>query len=295
MSLPYTRTFNVRFQECNVYGIVDSTHFLYYIQETFMAHAAEFGYTFESELEKGRGWLIRETEVKYLRPLRYGDTVSVTMKMADLRPATFLRTYDLNVQRSGKRSARAQSEFVAVNTSTQRPIPIPKEVVETFFPGGIPQQLPPRRKFPKAPTAPEKIFRTRKRVEWRDLDMQGHVNNCTYLSYMETAAQENGEAIGWPLQRFLDQNLADVAQWSRFQYLGQAAVGDELEISTYLSDLDASSYIRHDTMKRVGDESILTRGLSRHVYADLDSLRPRSMPKDFLAALDGYVVKTKAA
>ena len=61
MSNAFTLPFRVRFQECDVHGSVESIRYLYYMQETFMTHAAELGHTFESELARGRGWLIRKT------------------------------------------------------------------------------------------------------------------------------------------------------------------------------------------------------------------------------------------
>jgi acyl-CoA thioester hydrolase len=293
MSRTYTYSFRVRFQECDSYGIVDSIHFLYYMQETFMTHAAEFGYTFESELARGRGWLIRETEIEYLRPLRYGDTVDVKMRMGDLRRASLVRYYVMNVQGSGELAARARSEFVCIDIETQRPMAIPEDVMTVFFPDGMSAAPSPRIRFPKAPPPPKKVFQIRERVEWRDLDMQRHVNNCTYMSYMQTAALENGAAIGWSAQKILKQYVLAMS-FSHVQYQRQAAIGDELEITSYLSDIGSASLSRHDTISLMSSGATLARGHSRWVWLDAESLKPRRIPAAFLTDLDDYIVKSDA-
>jgi acyl-CoA thioester hydrolase len=291
MSKPYSYSLHVRFQECDAYGIVDSIHFLYYMQETFMRHASEFGYTFESELARGRGWMISETEIEYLRPLRYGDTVDVKMRVGGLRRVSLDRNYEINVQGSEELAARARSEFVCIDIETQRPISIPEEVKTVFFPNGIPAVPSPRKRFPKAPPPPKEVFQIRERVEWRDLDMQQHVNNCTYMSYMQTAALEFGVAIGWPAQRVLKQYVLAMS-FSHVQYLGQAAIGDELEITSYISDVGRSSFSRHDTISLMSTGATLTRGHSRWVWLDAESLRPRHIPAEFLTDCDDYIVRS---
>lgn len=292
MSRTYVYPLRVRFQECDAYGVVDSIHFLYYMQEAFMSHAAESGYTFETELERGRGWLIRETKIQYLRPLRYWDTVDVKMRMGELRRASLVRSYEFRVQGSEQLVARAWSEFVCVDIETQRLTPIPEDVIEVFFPDGMPAASSPRRRYPKAP-APSKVFQMRERVEWRDLDMQRHVNNCTYMSYMQTAALEFGAAIGWPAQEVLKQYVVAMSS-SHVLYQGQAAIGDELEISSYLSDIGSSSFTRHDSISLSGSGDTLTRGYSRWVWLDAQSLKPRSIPAEFLADCDEYIAKSGA-
>lgn len=295
MSNSYTHSFRVRFQECDSLGTVGIIHYLYYIQETAMAHSAELGYTAESELAKGIVWMIRETEIEFLRPLRYGDTLDVTMSIGDLRRISAARNYELRARKTGDLIATARSEFVAVDMESQRPIPIPEYVIADFFPEGMPEKPLPRQRFPKAPPPPPKVFRTRKKVEWRDLDLQRHVNNAMYLSYMETAGADAASGIGWPMQHLLEYGQFSVPRWSHVLYRGQAAIGDELEIVSYVSDVRRSSWIRHDTIARVSDGAILTRGHTRWVWIDLKTYRPCPILAEFLADWDGYIADAGAA
>ncbi len=136
----YSRLFRVRWQECGAYGIVDPIHYIYFMQETFMAHAEEHGYTTGSELKKGRGWVIRETEIEYLSPIRYGDNVKVSMQIGELRRTSVTRFYEFHIESTGELIARSRSEFVCVNIETQLPMAVPEDVITEFFPAGIPDK-----------------------------------------------------------------------------------------------------------------------------------------------------------
>jgi YbgC/YbaW family acyl-CoA thioester hydrolase len=258
------------------------------MQETAMAHSVGLGYTADRWLDRRIAWVIRETEIEYFSPLRYGDTVEVSMRMGDLRKMSAARFFELQLVGTQKLVARARSEWVAVNIDAMRPMPIPNEVIADFFGEPAADKPPPRKRFPKGPSPPAKLFRSSKRVEWRDLDLQQHVNNATYLSYMETASLEAVEGLGFSIQSALDQNTGAVAQWSHVLYQGQAAVNDELEITTYVSDLGKTSYLGHYTITRLGDSAILTRGHIRWVWIHLDTLKPRPIPAELRAHLEAY-------
>ncbi len=286
----YSWPFRVRWQECGAYGIVDPIHYIYFMQETFMAHAAEHGFTSGSELEKGRAWVIRETEIEYLRPIRYGDTVKVLMQIGELRRTSVTRFYEFNDETTGELVARSRSEFVCVNVETQLPIAIPEDVITEFFPAGIAGKPLPRNRFPKAPHLAHNVFQMRKKVEFRDLDMLRHVNNATYLSYMITAEIEATVMGGLPWKLVMDSNESNVSRWSRVLYQGQAKIEDELEITTHFSDIGRSSAVAHDSIVRVGDGAPIALGHTRWVWINRDTLMPHPMPAEVRAAIEKLAV-----
>ena len=231
MQTAFGRRFRVRWRECGAYAIVDPIHYICFMLETFMAHAAEHGYTPGSELKKGRAWVIRETEIEYLHPLGYGDTVRVSMQIGELRRISVTRFYEFDVESTEELVARSRSEFVCVNAESHLPMAVPEEIIAEFFPHGIPDKPLPRNRFPKAPPPPQSMFIVRKKVEFRDLDPLRHVNNATYLNYMITAGIEATVGGGLPWKLIMDSNEMNVSQWSRVLYQGQAKLEDELEIT----------------------------------------------------------------
>jgi YbgC/YbaW family acyl-CoA thioester hydrolase len=293
MSKPRTfvHTIPVRYQDCDAYGIVNGVNYLHFMLEATMAHNAAYGYTFERWLGQGIVWLIRDTEIEFMRPLHYGDTVKVSVRVGDLRRASVSRYYELSIQGSSQLAARARSGFAVASLESLRPVPIPEDMIHAFFPDGITEEASPRRRFPKAPPAPPEVLEWRTTVEWRDLDAQRHVSNATYLSYMQMSVLDQNEKIGWPIQRILEQNQAGVVQKIHILYQGQASIGDEVSVTSYFSALRTSSCTRHDVIKHVGDGSVLVRGHTRWTWVDLETFRPVPIPAEYLAPLQSYFVK----
>ena len=73
----HERAFRVRHYECDAYGHVNHVNYLRYMQEAAMDASAAAGYGVARYEELGRLWFVRETDISYLHPLRYGDTVIV--------------------------------------------------------------------------------------------------------------------------------------------------------------------------------------------------------------------------
>lgn len=295
MSATFLHHIPVRYQDCDAYGIVNGVNYLHYMLETTMAHNAAHGYTFEKWLGEGIVWVIRDTEVEFLHPIRYGDTVEVRVKVGDLRRASVARYYEMTIQGSKNLAARARSEFAVASLEAQRPVPIPQDMISAFFPDGAPQPDSVRRRFPKAPQAPPEVLRWRTTVEWRDLDAQRHVGNSTYLSYMQMALLDQNERAGWPIERLLEQNQAGVMQWMHVQYQGQASIGDVVEVASYFSALGNSSCTRHDTVTRISDGAALARGHTRWIWMDLGSWEALPIPSEYLEAFEDFFVRQSEA
>jgi acyl-CoA thioester hydrolase len=290
-SVSFVHTISVRYQDCDAYGIVNGINYLHFMLEATMAHNAAYGYTFERWMNEGIAWVVRNTEIEFLRPLRYGDTVNVSVRVGNLRRASVSRFYELRVQDSDELAARARSEFAVAGLESKRPVPIPEDMILAFFPDGAPQETSPRRRFPKAPSAPAEVLRWRTKVEWRDLDAQRHVSNATYLSYMQMAVLDQNEKIGWPIQRILEENQAGVIQWVNVLYQGQASIGDKVEVTSFFSELGTSSCIRHDVVTRKRDGNALARGHTRWIWMDLQNMKPIPIPADYLAPIRSYFIE----
>ena len=58
---------------------------------------------------RDRQWLVRETDITYLRPLVYGDTVIVKTWVGDFRRVRSRRDYALRLAGSGEPVATASS------------------------------------------------------------------------------------------------------------------------------------------------------------------------------------------
>jgi acyl-CoA thioester hydrolase len=290
MPLIHERTFRVRHYECDAYGHVNHANYLRYMQEAAFDASAAAGYDIPRYEEMGRSWWVRETDITYLQPLRYGDSVTLKTWVLDFRRIHSRRAYELCKVGSGAVVAQASTDWVFLDSQVQRPVTVPQEMIAAFFPDGPPDEVPPREPFPKSPPPPADVFKMRRRVEWRDIDEAQHVNNATYVAYLEECAVQVAKAYGWPMARMIEARFGIVARRYRIEYRLPALMSDELELSTWVSDVKRATAIRHYTIKRVADGELLARAHVLWVWVDLDTGRPIRVPADFIADFAANIV-----
>ncbi len=291
MPLIHTTTFKVRHYECDAYGHVNHATYLRYMQEAAFEASAAAGYDFSHYDALGSLWLVRDTDVEYLRPLRYGDTVVVTTWVADFQRVRSRRAYELRRDSDGELVARALTDWAYLDAASGRPARIPPEMVARFMAGGPApwDALPPRTRFPDPPPPPPQPVIARRVVEWRDLDPMRHVNNAVYLAYMEEAGVGAPAAFGWPLARLIEQGVGIFMRRVRVEYREPALLGNELAITTYLSGVRSASGLRHYTITRPADGMLLARGLAQWAFVDLETGQPRRAPQGMVADFAGHI------
>lgn len=282
MPRTHERTFRVRHYECDAYGHVNHAQYLRYMQEAAFDASAAAGLGMARYAEMGLMWLVRETHVTYERPLRYNDHVIVKTWVADFRRVRSRRMYELRLA-AGDLVAVAHTDWILLDIATQRPTTIPTPFIEAFFPEGPPPMSAINHRFPELPPPPPGVFTMRRRVEWRDLDIVGHVNNANYLAYLEECGLQAAAAHGWPLARMTAAGFAVVAHTYHIEYKLPALPGDELEIATWVSDPRRVSVMRHYTIRRAHDHALLVQAQAQWVWVDLVNGRPIRIPAAFLS------------
>lgn len=190
--MPYIHTidFQIRHYECDPRGQLHAPVLLGYLQEAAFAGSAAVGYSAQRYQEIGYQWYAYETEVELMMPLYYGDRLTVRTWVHDFRRVRSLRQYE--VSRDGVIVARASTDWVFINARTLYPSAIPPEIVQAYSLGETVMDGEARPPFPKFPEVPDHAFRMTRRVEGRDLDPAGHVNNATYLAYLLEATRLDG-------------------------------------------------------------------------------------------------------
>ena len=291
MSNTYTHTMQVRISDCDAFGFLDPEHYLHYMVETSFAHDKEVNAINESWSERGVVWMIRETEIEFMRPIIYGDSVEITTTIGNYSKTRGTRFYEFHEKQAGKLFARSQSEIFALDIKKQRPIPIPEFLFDIYKSEGDSKKTYSRKQFPIAPPPPPKVFRMRKKVEWHDIDLFHHANHAAYLRIMKTAGMEFGEEIGLPIRSTLNQNWAILNRRSHIKYLGQAKIGDELEIALFDSNMELDRWNRHYKIIRISDGMELIRGYINLVWVEVETFEPSPIPSEALVTWDGYISK----
>jgi acyl-CoA thioester hydrolase len=291
MPLVHTRVFRVRNYECDGYGHVSNANYLRYMQEAATDASAAAGYDIERYNAMGQYWLIRDTDIQYLAPLTYGDSVEVKTWVLDFRKVRSRRAYEMRNVATGEMVAKAVTDWAYIDAATGRPAAIPTEMTDAFFAGGAPTDVPARERFPAPPPPPPGVHIIRRRVEWRDIDPQQHVNNANYVNYMDDAAFEISRVGGWPAERMIAEGFAVLVRGHRIEYLQPAVMNDELEVATWASHMRRASGRRHYTIRRASDRELLVQAYSEAVWVNLQTGRPARLPEQFFADFAANIVE----
>lgn len=282
MSAIYKRVFRVRHYECDRYGHLNNVNYIRYMQETALDASADVGWDASRYETIGHQWIARETNIEFLQPLLWNDEVEITTYIVDFRRVQSWRYYEFRRIADDTLIAQAHTNWVYINSYTNEPARIPDEIVNDFAPDGLPETNKIA-KYPKPAQQPDDVFSLKKRVEWRDIDTVGHVNNAAYMAYCEDAATQVGRSLGWSMARMVDTGFALILRRFRIQYLQAAYLDDDVDIRTWYSDVKRATAIRHFDIRRSSDNQQLARAQSFVVCFDLEKQRPIRIPSDFLA------------
>ena len=153
MPLTHTRNFRVRYYECDPFGHVNNTNYLRYMEEAAFDASAAAGYDLARYDALNRFWLVRETEIEYLRPLRYGDSFHLKTWIADFRRVQSRRDYEFTDAATGELAARAHTDWVFVDRATGALATIPQRAHRRLLPGGLAARGAAPRALPRARAA----------------------------------------------------------------------------------------------------------------------------------------------
>ncbi|MFQ5942249.1 MAG: acyl-[acyl-carrier-protein] thioesterase [Anaerolineales bacterium] len=283
MTQRHTETYRIRHDECDAYGVLNNAAYLRLAQETAWRHtiATGFGYDYYEDLQ--RAWVARDTSIEYLQPVTFGNELSVTTHVPSARRSIARRVFEFRLD--GELVADSRTDYVYLDIARQAPASIPSEIFDALSTDDDrPAQLK-REPFPEPASAPPGVVTWKRRVEWRDVDSFGHLNNASYLSYTQEAAIEAGIAYGVTHASSVEAGLGWALKRSRIEYLQPALPDEELQIETWLTSLRQASAERFYSVTRLSDGEQLARAKSHWLTMDIDSGKPRRLPKWMREAL----------
>jgi acyl-CoA thioester hydrolase len=117
------------------------------------------------------------------------------------------------------------------------------------------------------------------------LDGFGHVNNVTYLKWLEDVAWAQSNALGLGWEGFRALNTGFVVHRHELDYLAATFAGDALLAATWIHENQGRLDMRRRyQIIRVGDGKTVMRAETRFICVDFDSGRPKRQPPAFIAA-----------
>jgi YbgC/YbaW family acyl-CoA thioester hydrolase len=243
MSKIFTRTFRVRWGELDASGTVSPANYLRYLIETAWDWGVAVGMDANYSQNPDVFWVIRETEIHFMRPLRHNDVFDFTIWMINWQRVRGTRCFEIKRKDSEEVIAQGTQHIVYMDAKTGRPMNLPEGEAEKFRLDN--PRVFPFERFPKI-AAVENPFVTQRQVEWMDLDSYEHVNNVIYVNYGEEAMAQDFSARGWSPAKLVEAGLGVVTRRVQIQYLSLAIWGETLNISTHqleVTDTGGSQYI----------------------------------------------------
>ncbi len=243
MSKIFTRTFRVRWGELDASGTVSPANYLRYLVETAWDWGVAAGMDANYSQNPDVFWVIRETEIRFLRPLRHNDDFEFTIWMVNWQRVRGTRCFEVTRKDGGEVIAQGTQHIVYMDAKTGRPMNLPEAEADKFRLED--PRVFPFERFPKISPAKAPYIMQRQ-VEWMDLDSYEHVNNVIYVNYAEEAAAQDFSARGWSPAKLAEAGLGVVTRRVHIQYLSLAIWGEMLNISTHpleVNDTGGSRYV----------------------------------------------------
>lgn len=121
-------------------------------------------------------------------------------------------------------------------------------------------------------------FKTLLRVRHYEMDALGHVNNAVYQNYLEQAAIEHSEYLGFTFDIYRELGGVFVMRRVEIDYLRPSVAGDTLEVTTWLKEMRGSRALRCYEIRKENQADLLVTSVALWVWVDTKTMRPRPIP-----------------
>lgn len=128
--------------------------------------------------------------------------------------------------------------------------------------------------------------KSRLTVRSYEVDIYGHVNNATYLNYLEFARVQALQQTGKSFVDYVKENIFMVIAQANLTFRNPAFIGDELEIISSVKKVGRSSLVlRQDIFNRTRNNQSLAAEITI-VFLNPDE-KPIPVPRQILSQF-GY-------
>jgi acyl-CoA thioester hydrolase len=120
----------VRFAETDAQGIVHNANYLVWFELARVAYLERYAGGYPKLRSEGIEALVLESHVRYLRPARFDDRLSVHARCRGVKGARF--RYEYIVERAGETIADGWTAHATVDSTSFRPTRVPEWLIEAI-------------------------------------------------------------------------------------------------------------------------------------------------------------------
>lgn len=126
-------------------------------------------------------------------------------------------------------------------------------------------------------------FTMRHAVRQYELDVLGHVNNAVYLNWIEQAAIDHVEALGFGRDWSTAQGGVWVVREHRITYLRPVEYGDTVLVTTLPQELRGVRGTRRTEIHRESDGALTTQAVTEWIWVRSADGRPGRVQPELIA------------
>jgi acyl-CoA thioester hydrolase len=124
----FVHRLEVRFRDCDPMGHTNNAVYLTYLEQTRFAHWRSLWGFGSPQLPPGMpGVILARVECDYKRPAKYGDTLEIRMRVAEIGRTSFRYEYEI-VDADGRPILIAKTVQVMYDYAAETPVPIPDNI-----------------------------------------------------------------------------------------------------------------------------------------------------------------------
>lgn len=125
-------------------------------------------------------------------------------------------------------------------------------------------------------------------TRWADNDIYGHVNNVTYYSYFDTAA--NALLIQHAAFDIHNSPIIGLVVNSSCDFLEELTYPEIIEVGVAISKIGNSSLTYDLAIFKQGQQNASAQGQFVHVFVERETKKSTSIPQEMRDALVSYLV-----
>jgi acyl-CoA thioester hydrolase len=126
----YTRSFTIPSGAIDENGHVNNVAYVQWMQDIAVEHYASIG-GIEAQGTNAT-WVVREHRIEYFLPAFAGEEIEIKTWVENIRRVRSLRKYEFVRKSDGRVLVQGETDWVFVDTTTGRPLPIPDAVSSVF-------------------------------------------------------------------------------------------------------------------------------------------------------------------
>lgn len=180
MELSYKEKFSVKFHEGDFKGNVKLFTIVDYIQQVAEGHAQILGVDFKSMMDHGLFWVVSRIEITMERYPKVGEDITVETYLGGREKVFMKRRFKIE-DKDGQVIGRALIYYLILDTKTrfpQKPSVCPVDIDINV--GNVIDNKLNKIKMPG-----EAIETIKRELYYNDIDINNHVNNARYISFIE--------------------------------------------------------------------------------------------------------------